>query len=247
MAGSAAEVVLVLPPGASPHTFEPTPAGVRALSGAGVIFVVGHGLDAWAGRLARGAGVPRLVTVDAGIRLRRVGEARTVDPHYWLAAPNGKRIAATMAAELERLVPDRRQDIRRSLAAYHARLDAADAEIRRLLAGLPTRRIATVHDAFGYFAEAYGLDVVATFEPYPGQQPGPRFVMEFQRTIRDSGIRVVFTEPQLSTAALQPIARDLGVTLGVLDPLGGLPGRQTYIELLLFNARAVAAAHGRTP
>jgi ABC-type Zn uptake system ZnuABC Zn-binding protein ZnuA len=120
--------------------------------------------------------------------------------------------------------------------------------VRRLLADLPTRRIATVHDAFGYFADAYGLQVVATFEPYPGREPSPRFVVEFQKTIRATGVREVFTEPQLAVGALQPIAGDLGIKLGVLDPLGGLPGREGYIELLLFDARAVAtAARSTTP
>lgn len=141
VAGPVAQVVLVLSPGASPHTFEPTPAGVRALAGASVLFVVGHGLDAWAARLAHGAGVSRLIQVDAGIALRRVAGA--VDPHYWLSAPNAKVIAGVVAAELERLAPDRRQEIQRSLAAYRARLDAADAQVRRLLADLPSRRIAT--------------------------------------------------------------------------------------------------------
>jgi ABC-type Zn uptake system ZnuABC Zn-binding protein ZnuA len=245
VAGPVAEVVLVLPPGASPHTFEPTPASVRALAGAAALFVIGHGLDDWAGRLARGAGVPRLVPVDAGIRLRRAsgreGEGR-VDPHYWLAAPNGQAIARTVAAELQRLAPGHAREIERALAAYRARLDAADADVRRLLADLPTRRIATVHDAFGYFADAYGLEVVAVFEPYPGREPSPRFVVEFQRQVRASGLRVLFTEPQLSVEALRPIARDLGVTLDILDPLGGVPGRDGYAELLLFDARAVAGA-----
>jgi ABC-type Zn uptake system ZnuABC Zn-binding protein ZnuA len=243
VAGSVAEVVLVLPPGASPHTFEPTPSSVRALGETRVLFIVGHGLDDWAARLARGAGVTRLMPVDAGIALRRTHETRgRVDPHYWLSAPNAKMIARTVGAELARLAPERRAEIEHSLAEYLARLDAADAEVRRLLAALPTQRIATFHDAFGYFADAYGLEVTATFEPYPGQEPSPQFVVEFQKKIRAADVRVVFTEPQLSVDALRPIARDLGVTLAVLDPLGGLPGREGYIELLLFDARAVAAA-----
>jgi zinc transport system substrate-binding protein/manganese/iron transport system substrate-binding protein len=248
--GPVSETVLVLPPGASPHTFEPTPASVRALSGAQVLFVIGHGLDDWAARLARGAGVPQVVPVDAGIALRRASDAAysRVDPHYWLSAPNGKVIARIVAAELVRRAPNRRAEVERSLAAYLGRLDAADAEIRRLLAHLPGRRIATFHDAFGYFADAYGLQVAAVFEPYPGLEPSPHFVVEFQRKVRASGVRVLFTEPQLSVDALRPIARDLGVTLAILDPLGGLPGREGYIELLLFNARAmVAAALGRVP
>jgi ABC-type Zn uptake system ZnuABC Zn-binding protein ZnuA len=241
VAAAVADAVLVLPPGASPHSFEPTPSAVRALGGARALFVVGHGLDEWAARLAQGAGVERLVPVDAGITLRRMPRGR-VDPHYWLSGPNGRMIASTVAGELTRLAPDRRVEIEQALAAYLARVDAADAEVRRLLADLPTRKIATFHDAFGYFAAAYGLEVVATFEPYAGLEPSPTFVIEFQRKVRAADIRVVFTEPQLSVDALRPIARDLGVTLAVLDPLGGLPGRDSYVELLRFNARAVAAA-----
>jgi ABC-type Zn uptake system ZnuABC Zn-binding protein ZnuA len=245
VAGPVADTVLVLPPGASPHTFEPTPAGVRALSGVRVLFAVGHGLDDWAARLARGAGVPQVTIVDAGIVLRRSAEGRSadrMDPHYWMSASNGRRIATTITEELERLAPERRGELERLLGVYLAKLEAADHEIRRILADLPTRRIATVHDAFGYFAEAYGLEIAAVFEPYPGLEPSPRFVIQFERKIRTSGVDVVFTEPQLSVAALRPIARDLGVRIETLDPLGGLPGRESYVDLLLFDARAVAAA-----
>jgi ABC-type Zn uptake system ZnuABC Zn-binding protein ZnuA len=186
------------------------------------------------------------VRVDADVALRR--ERDSVDPHYWLAIRNGEAIARTVAAELERLAPDRAVDIRGTLAAYLARLDAADREIRRLLEGLPTRRIATFHDAFGYFADAYGLEVAAVFEPYPGREPGPRFVVEFQQKVRATGVRVVFSEPQLSVDAIRPIARDLGVAISVLDPLGGAPGREGYVETMRFNARQVAAAlGGRAP
>jgi ABC-type Zn uptake system ZnuABC Zn-binding protein ZnuA len=250
VAGPVADVVLILPPGASPHTFEPTPAAVRRLTGARTLFLIGYGLDDWAARVARGAGIPRLVRVDAGIALRRRAgaEGGAVDPHYWLSIRNGETIARTVAAELERLAPDRAAVIRGALAAYLARLDAADREIRRLLDGLFTRRIATFHDAFGYFADAYGLEVAAVFEPYPGREPGPRFVVEFQQKVGATGIRVVFSEPQLSVDTIRPIARDLGVVISVLDPLGGLPGREGYIEAMLFNARQVAAAlGGRAP
>jgi ABC-type Zn2+ transport system substrate-binding protein/surface adhesin len=71
-------------------------------------------------------------------------------------------------------------------------------------------------------------------------------VQEFQRTVRATGVRVLFTEPQLSVAPLRPIARDLGVTLSVLDPLGGVSGRETYVDLMLFDARQVAAASRRS-
>jgi zinc transport system substrate-binding protein len=244
VAGSVADVVLILPPGASPHTFEPTPAAIRSLSDAHTLLVVGHGLDDWAVRLAQGAGVPRVVRVDVDVPLRyQPGrEPAAVDPHYWLSLRNGMAIARTVAAELELLAPNRVAEIHSSLAAYLARVDAVDEQIRSLLADLPSRRIATFHDAFGYFADAYELEVAAVFQPYPGLEPGPRFVIEFQKKIRASQIRVVFSEPQLSVDAIRPLARDLGVTISMLDPLGGVPGREGYIETALFNAHQVAAA-----
>jgi ABC-type Zn uptake system ZnuABC Zn-binding protein ZnuA len=247
LAGSAVDVVLMLPPGASPHTFEPTPSQVRALARARVAFVIGHGLDDWAARLARSAGAARVVVVDRGVTLRR-GTDGTVDPHYWLAPANARAIARTVAGELEGLVPARRSDIQSALTRYLGQLDAVEAEIRGILADLPMRRIATFHDAFGYFAEAFGLEVAAVFEPYPGREPSPRFVAEFQRQVRARGVRTVFAEPQLSLDPFRPLARDLGVTLSVLDPLGGVTGRETYLDLLRFDARQVAAAvRGHAP
>jgi ABC-type Zn uptake system ZnuABC Zn-binding protein ZnuA len=247
VAGAAADVVLILPPGVSPHTFEPTPSGVRALAGARVVFVIGHGLDDWAARVARSAGIARVMAADRGVALRRE-TGGTVDPHYWLAPASAKAIAQTVASEIEGLVPARRSEIRQALTSYLGQLDAVEAEIRAILADLPMRRIATFHDAFGYFAEAFGLEVAAVFEPYPGREPSPRFVAEFQRQVRASGVRTLFAEPQLSLDSLRPLARDLGVTLSMLDPLGGVAGRDTYVELLRFNARQVAAAvRGRPP
>jgi ABC-type Zn uptake system ZnuABC Zn-binding protein ZnuA len=247
LAGSAVDVALMLPPGASPHTFEPTPSQVRALARARVVFVIGHGLDDWAARLARGAGAARVVVVDRGVALRREAGG-AVDPHYWLAPSNARAIARTVAGELERLVPARRSDIQSALTRYLGQLDAVEAEIRGILADLPMRRIATFHDAFGYFAEAFGLEVAAVFEPYPGREPSPRFVAEFQRQVRASGVRILFAEPQLSLDPLRPLARDLGVTLSVLDPLGGVAGRDSYLDLLRFDARQVAGAvRGRAP
>lgn len=254
VAAPVADVVLILPPGASPHTFEPTPGLARRLAGSVILFEIGHGLDEWAGRLAAGVGVGRVVTVDQNITLRRLGGAGAeaprgaIDPHYWLTVANARTIAHTVSAEIERLAPSDSARLRASLAAYLARLDSTDAEIRDMLSALPEHRVATFHDAFGYFAAAYGLDVVATFEPFPGKEPGPRFVEEFTRTVRADGIHVVFTEPQLSTMLLEPIARDLDVSLVMLDPLGGVPGRETYVATMLFNAREISAAlSGRAP
>lgn len=243
LAGPDARVVLLLPAGASPHTFEPTPGTAAALSGARVVFAVGYGLDDWAVGLARAAGMPRVVRVDAGVNLRRAGGR--VDPHYWLSAENGKRIARNIEAELERVLPVPRATLLGRLERLEARLNAADAEVRNTLAPLPVRDIATFHDAFRYFADAYGLRVVAVFERWAGREPSARDVAEFQSAVRRSGTRVLFGEPQSSLDPVRPIARDLGCTLSLLDEMGGTPGREDLAGLLLFDARQIAAGLGR--
>lgn len=256
VAGPSVEVILLVPPGTSEHTFTVKPGTIRAITDCRAIFAIGHGLDDWVARLAREAGVPRTLVVDTGIPLRRGDSeahsdghtgSRTmsqdaVDPHYWLSIPHAMRIVQTIADTLGELDPPAQADYQQRAATYLEQLHNADAEIRRLLMDLPRRDIATFHRAFDYFAEAYGLHVVAVFEPVPGKEPGPRYVEAFQRQVRAHKLRTVFIEPQLSEVALRGLTQDLGITLRKLDPLGGSQGVESYIAMMQFNARQIAAA-----
>jgi len=255
VAGAAVEVVLLVPPGASPHTFTVKPGTVRALTGCAAVFTIGHGLDAWATRLAQEAGVKRTIVTDAGIPLRRgyhehhgAGHARSqtaaddaVDPHYWLSIPNAIRMVQFIAEVLAQLDPAARADYQQRAVTYQEQLRHADEEIRRLLSDLPRRDIATFHMAFAYFADTYGLNVVAVFEPAPGKEPGPRYVEAFQRQVRAHKLHTVFIEPQLSEAALRGLSQDLGITLRKLDPEGGSQGVESYLALMRYNAAQIAA------
>jgi ABC-type Zn uptake system ZnuABC Zn-binding protein ZnuA len=244
VAGSVVEVVLLVPPGASPHTFAAKPGTIRALAGSAAIFAIGHGLDDWSTRLARDVGVTRTLVVDHQIPLRSWGpEARTTpDPHYWLAIPNAIRIVQTIARALGDLDPANRDGYVQRAVAYQEQLEAVDQDIRQLFADLPQRNIATFHPAFGYFAEAYKLRVVATFAPSPGQEPTPRHVKQFLHQIKAHRLHVLFVEPQLPRNPLYSLARDLGVTLKQLDPVGGGEGRDSYIAMMRFNAAQIVAS-----
>ncbi|MGQ4808623.1 Manganese ABC transporter substrate-binding lipoprotein [Candidatus Entotheonellaceae bacterium PAL068K] len=259
VAGPEVEVVLLVPPGASPHTFAARPGTVRALTGSAALFVIGHALDDWARRLAHGAGVPRTIRMDTQIPVltwaqqeheadeQRLVEAHAhrhglVDPHYWLAIANAKRMVQHIADALGRLDSAGTAEYRQRATVYQTHLGAVDSQIRQLFAKLPRRNIATFHPAFQYFAAAYNLHVVATFEPTPGQEPAPQQVKTFLHQIEAHQLRVVFVEPQLPQAPLYGLARDLGVTLKELDPMGGGQGRDSYIAMMRFNATQIAAA-----
>lgn len=164
VAGPTIEVVLLVPPGASEHTFTVKPGTVRALSGCAAVFSIGHGLDDWVTRLAQEAGVPRTIITDTGVTLLRgqheshghghkhppsTGQ-QAVDPHYWLTIPNALRMVQTIAEMLAQLDPSRQPEVQQRLAAYQEHLRQTDAEIRHLLTDLPQRTLATFHMAFEY-------------------------------------------------------------------------------------------------
>lgn len=245
---------VILPPGASPHTFDASPRAVKDLAQATAIFRIGHGLDDWSAAMAQSAGVGTIVTVDDGIVLRRFAPNESdpdhptpgnIDPHYFLTIRNAKQIAGTVELALSRVAPLAAQRFAARRWAYLRRLERIELEIQGMMSDLPIRKIATFHNAFGYFAQEYGLKIAATFEPFPGQEPGPRDIIAFERSVRENGLKVIFAEPQMSTDGIAPVARDLGVRLSMLDDMGGVPGRESYIDMMLFNARQIAAACGR--
>ena len=254
VAGHEVEVTMLVPPGASPHTVAFKPSMVRTLAGSAVVFTIGHGLDDWAVRLAAEAGGAAVVTVDAGITLRpwgasgshadhaHAGPHGAVDPHYWLTVPHAMHMVQTIAATLGRLDPPGQRGYAQRATAYREQLQRLEHEIRQLFAGVARRDVAFFHPAFGYFTAHYGLRIVAVFEPAPGREPGPGQVKRFLQQVQAHGLRVVFTEPQLDAAPLRSLARDLGVMLQELDPLGGSPGRASYVALMRFNASRMAAS-----
>lgn len=253
--GSEDQIVLLVPAGASPHTFAARPRAIRALADSMALFAIGHGLDDWAIRLAQNVGVWRTIVMDKQVTLRawddahrhehivKQGEGQsTTDPHYWLAIPNAIHMVNHIAETLGTLNPAGRMGYHHRAKVYQEQLQTLHRNIRHQLSGFTKREIATFHPAFAYFAAAYDLHITATFELSPGREPAPRQVEWFLRSIQAQNLRVLFVEPQLPQGPLSTLARDLGVTLSILDPLGGTEERDSYITMMRFNASQVAAA-----
>lgn len=244
------DTVLILPPGAEPHDFEPTPSAIRDVQAASAIYAIGHGLDGWVTEIAP-SGIA-VVTADRGIVLRRAeagedgvvssegGSALGGDPHYWLSVPNAARIAGTVADDLSARFPESRARIEANLAALVAELDALDAEVRATLSAVSSKDIITFHEAWYYFAEEYGLTVAGVFESAPGQEPSPRDLAELLKTARREKIPALYHEPLFSSAAVAAFAEENGLRLAALDDIGGVPGRDSYDSLMRSNARTIA-------
>jgi ABC-type Zn uptake system ZnuABC Zn-binding protein ZnuA len=253
VAGAGVRVILVLPPGASPHTFELTPGKVRELQPARLIFKIG-GVDDWIDGVAESLPRARIVPLHAGIARIAVdghehGDGHHhedgLDPHYWLSAANGAAMAATIAAELAKADPQGAAEYRANGRAAAAELMALHDELRRTLEAATGRSMIVFHDGWRYFAAAYGLQIGSVFQASPGREPSPRDLQALYRAARRIGARVLFSEPQLPASSVEPVLRDLGLRLVVLDPIGGAAGGDSYAGLLRRNARAVAAALAR--
>jgi zinc transport system substrate-binding protein len=239
-AGRATTHVLV-PPGASPHLFQPRPGDVRRLAGADVLLSAGGGIDDWVDPLLAAA-APRVVW----IRLDALAGSRSeADPHRWLD-PLFVRdaVAPAVSAALVRSDPAGAGRYRAALEAFQQRLTALDGEIREILAGVPTRRFVAFHPAWRNFAARYGLEEIAVVQDFAAEEPTPRRIAYLVDAARATGTHALLLEPQLDPRVAQAIAGEFGGRTVLVDPLGdpGDPARSSYTALLRFDAQAFRRA-----
>jgi zinc transport system substrate-binding protein len=246
----AVEVTTLLSAGASPHTFEPTPAQVRAVAEAAVFVEVGAGLDAWAATLrAAHAGPMIVITLAAGVPLlgttEEEGARHGGDPHIWLDPVLVRdHLVPAIASGLSRADAGHAAAFRAAAGAFEAALTQLDAEIRATLAPASSRNYVAFHSAWRYFAKRYDLHEVGTVESFPGKEPSAQEIAAIVEKARAARVRALLIEPQFSPRLAEQIAHEIGAQVVTVDPLGGpdVPNRQHYLDLMRCNLRAFAKA-----
>ncbi len=161
------------------------------------------------------------------------------NPHIWLDPELAKVGIENLVRELVKLDPKGESLYRQHEADYFVRLDSLSQAIKAQVAALADRRFISFHDAWPYFCRRFGLEVVATVEPVPGQEPSAKQLARMVDLIRREHIRVVTTEPQLPSALPDMLARETGVKVVSLNPLESEGG---YIATLGRAAQALADA-----
>lgn len=241
--GDKITVITIMPPGASPHTFEPTVETIRQANGVKALFKVGCGLDDWAQKITGSLGGDiTVIEVAKDVPLRHF-EDGSADPHYWLSLANGGIIAKNIADGLIGLDPVHKDYYLQNLAAYQAVLVKEDAAIKAKLATLTNKTFVTFHEAWFYFAQAYGLTVAKAFEPFAGKEPTAEFLAHFIDTIKKNNITAVFAEPQFSPESIQQVANDLRLKVRIIDPEGGgTPETSSYVGMMRSNTNVIYEA-----
>jgi len=249
--GDAIDVHQILQPNTDPHDYEPRPADVQAAAGARLVLVNGDDLDVWAKKVVEEAGGHPAV-LDLGTK---VPVKRGSDPHWWHDPVNAQAAVSAVHDALVRADPGHRATFARNAAAYLRRVRALDAAIRACFTRIPAsdRKLVTDHDAFGYFARRYGIDVVGAVIPSQTTQAQASAgdVARLDALIKREDVRAVFPESSLSPKLAQAIARDTGATARYTlygDTLGprGSAGA-TYLGMEAANARAMAQAFTGRP
>jgi zinc/manganese transport system substrate-binding protein len=258
--GGLVEVATLVGPDGDAHVYEPSPADGRAVAGADVLVVNGLGFEGWIGRLEQAAGFGGVrVVATVGVAPLGAGggghghghddgDGRGPDPHAWQSLANGRLYAANIAAGLAAADPGNAAVYRRNAAAYATRLDALDAELRASLARLPPerRRIVTSHDAFGYLAEAYGLEFLAPQGVSTAAEASAGDVSALIRQVRDERITAVFVENVADPRLLEQVTRETGAEIGgtlYSDALSAPGGpAPTYVEMFRHNLRTLVDA-----
>jgi ABC-type Zn uptake system ZnuABC Zn-binding protein ZnuA len=232
----------MLRPGGDPHDYEPRPSDVEAVARAAVVFRSGGEVDDWLTDVIDNAGGDAEVVslIDS---VRRLDE----DPHWWQDPRNGVRAVEAIRAALTKADPRGRAAFARNAARATRTLERLDREISACIQRVPPakRKIVTTHDALGYFARRYGVEVVGAVIPSLSTQAQASAgdVERLVEQIRREGVEAVFPESSVNPDIERAIAREAGARIGdslYADSLGpnGSPG-ETYADALASDAAAL--------
>jgi len=218
--GDLVEVTSIVPRDADVHTFEPKPDALRAVGRARLIVMNGLGLDDWLAETIKNAAAQDTPLVELavdlpGVELLPGEEPGEQNPHLWMAVPYAILYVDRIEVALVAADPAHANEYARRADAYRARLDALDADVRARIASIPAqdRKLVTFHDAFPYFARAYGLEVVGVAVEAPGQDPSAGEIAALIDAIRASGVKAVFSESQFPTELVDRIAGEARATV----------------------------------
>jgi ABC-type Zn uptake system ZnuABC Zn-binding protein ZnuA len=246
--GDRLEVESLTAPEQDPHTVEIKPTQLARLRGAALIVRIGLDHEPWFARLP----VPRVPVVDASRsvrllqtqtpRLRAERQAHVHafgNTHYWLDPHNARPITQAVLAALTALRPDEAAAFEANRNAFLSRLDARISAWEQALKRLYGARIVVVHDSWAYFAERFGLQIVAAAEPHPGISPSPAELAALFKRMRDSNVRILIADPHANPALVQQIKERGGARSVTL-----LPSAPDYVALFEENVRRLSASLG---
>jgi zinc/manganese transport system substrate-binding protein len=245
--GDRADVTTLVGPDGDVHVYTPAPADAKKIADAKLLVINGFGLEGWLPRLLQASGgkAPILVATK-GIAPLKVGS--DADPHAWQSVANAKVYVTNIRDALVAADPADAEIFRGNAQAYLAKLDALDREVREAVARIPTarRKVISTHDAFGYFASAYGIEFIAPLGVSTESEASARDIAGIITQIKTAKIPAVFLENISDPRLISQIASETGAKVGgtlYSDSLTGEKGNApTYIDMVRHNIKTLNSA-----
>ena len=220
------------------HDYQLQTSDMKSLSDADALLVNGAGMESFLPEITRAFPNLPVLTASEGIELLQEGDAvqigdpeeEEVNSHIWLDPVRAVRMAENLAAGLTGIFPEYGDAISANLESYRSRLLKLDEKLRDGLKDLPRREIVTFHEAFPYFAAAYGLKVVAVVNKEPGEVVSPAQMGDLVREITRLGNPPLFVEPQYTDLSAETLARETGSAVYSLDPVVTGPAENVPLD-----------------
>jgi len=250
IAGDKADIMSMVPPGSSPHTFSPKPSQLKAMADADLFIQVGSGMEFWADKIVKASDNKKLqiLTITDGIKLLAGDSDEPVDksgrragnPHVWLDPVITKGFSGRICGVLSKLDPADSAYFTANYKKFGVELDRLDRYFSAETKKFTLKEVISFHPAWVYFEARYGLKEAGVIEAVPGREPTPRDLEIIIAKIKEYGIRTIFAEPQLPRKAADVIAKEAGVNVLIIDPNGAADG--DYIGFMKKNFEIIKEA-----
>jgi len=245
--GDYVTVKTLVPPGADPHSYEPSPGTLQEMSVADACAIVGSGLeteDNWLDKITELNPDLKIINCSSGVKLitsdeeGNSGESHNngyTDPHIWLSVSNGKIMAENIKEGLTEIKPELKAEFESGTEDYLSRLDTLNSEIKEKLKSKRGEYILVYHPAWRYFAEEFGLKTISIEKE--GKEPTPAGIKSVIDQAEEYNIKTILISPQFNRKSAEVIADETGGRVMTVDPL-----KEDYIENLRNTAEIFSEA-----
>lgn len=260
--GDKADVLLLLPPGTEPHTYDPKPSDIIKIANADIFVYIGEHMEPWAEDILKGIDNQNIIVIDSSKDISMIGHEEEIheheeemhehgehDPHIWLDFENDKQIITAITNALASKDPKHAEFYSNNAATYITRLNALDKKFREGLSDCRHDAFITGgHSAFSYLAHKYGLEQISVFGLSPDAEPSPKKVAEIIEIAKEKGLHYIFFEEIVNPKTAEVIADEIGAQTLVINPAASLNKKQmqeeTFISIMEKNLESLRIGLG---
>jgi len=237
--GDTGIVHCLVPPGISPHLFEPKVSDIQKLENSKVVFYASNELEGWLTKNIQNK--IALISLLPKDKVKLMPDGKTLDPHFWTDPMTVYSLVDTLTNVLATYFPQSSNKFIQNAQNFKNKLIELDKELQELLAPVKNRYVFLYHPSFLYLISRYGFNYGGSIEEIPGSEPTPSQISKLVQKIQETKTKAIFSEPQLNNYTAKTVAEMAGVELYELDPLGS--GEiKSYSELILKNAKTLVEA-----